>query len=114
MDQVEMFISCEKVQKFAVTKYQVYLQLHISASINGKHKIQLKEIHVFQLIYQSGISAIATSSPYFGRNHGTDESTIDEAFHPEDVPLIEPREFLVIAWSAIETLRIEKTFSIKC
>ncbi|KAA6369776.1 MAG: hypothetical protein EZS28_034699 [Streblomastix strix] len=43
-------------------------------------------------------------------DHGTDEQTIDEAFHAEDDPLIEPRGFLVIAWSAIETLRIEKTF----
>ncbi|KAA6358657.1 MAG: hypothetical protein EZS28_045815 [Streblomastix strix] len=41
-------------------------------------------------------------------DHGTDESTIDEPFNAEDVPLIEPRGFLVIAWSAIETLRIEK------
>ncbi|KAA6377721.1 MAG: hypothetical protein EZS28_026754 [Streblomastix strix] len=80
---------------------------------------------------RSGISAIATSSPYFGSNaecherieqiqhpfqmysvnvdHGTDESTIDEPFHAEDVPLIEPRRFSVTAWSAIETLRIEKS-----
>ncbi|KAA6354705.1 MAG: hypothetical protein EZS28_049769 [Streblomastix strix] len=40
--------------------------------------------------------------------HGIDESTIDEPFHAEDIQLNEPRGFLVIAWSAIEKLRIEK------
>ncbi|KAA6371660.1 MAG: hypothetical protein EZS28_032817 [Streblomastix strix] len=45
---------------------------------------------------------------YVNADHGTDESTIDEPFHAEDVPLIEPREFLVMGWSAIETSRIEK------
>ncbi|KAA6384581.1 MAG: hypothetical protein EZS28_019896 [Streblomastix strix] len=45
---------------------------------------------------------------YVNVDHGTDESTIDEPFNAEDVPLIEPREFLVMGWSAIETSRIEK------
>ncbi|KAA6390619.1 MAG: hypothetical protein EZS28_013855 [Streblomastix strix] len=42
-------------------------------------------------------------------DHGTDESTIDEPFHAEEVQLIEPRGFLVTGWTEIETLRIEKT-----
>lgn len=47
-------------------------------------------------------------------DHGTDESTIDEPFHAEEVQLIEPRGFLVTGWTEIETLRIEKSVSIKC